>query len=53
VLAIDAFARLRPIEEALMRVPPSRHRDALAELGVPLTRETYGTATPRRGVMQI
>jgi len=30
VLAIDAFARLRPIEEALMRVPPPRHRDPTA-----------------------
>lgn len=53
VLAIDAFARLRPIEEALMRRPPTEHRAALAELGVPLTRDGYGTATPRRGVMQI
>jgi glutathione S-transferase len=53
VLAIDAFARLRPIEEALMRTPPTRHRAALAELGVPLTSESYGTTTPRRGVMQI
>ncbi len=53
VLAIDAFARLRPIENALMRRPPAEHRAALAELGVPLTRETYGTATPRRGVMQL
>jgi glutathione S-transferase len=51
VLAIEAFARLRPIEQALMRRPPTEHRAALAELGVPLTAETYGTARPRRGVM--
>ena len=36
-----------------MRTPPTEHRAALAELGVPLTRETYGTTTPQRGVMQI
>jgi glutathione S-transferase len=52
VLAIEAFARLRPIEQALMRRPPTEHRAALAELGVPLTAESYGTTRPRRGVMQ-
>jgi glutathione S-transferase len=53
VLAHDALARLRPFEEKMMRTPPAEHRAVLAELGAPLTAETYGTSTPRRGVMRI
>src|SRR5262249_9105134 len=53
VLDLEAFARLRPYEDRLIRTPLARHRAVLAEMGAPLTRETYGTATPRRGVMQI
>jgi glutathione S-transferase len=53
VLGLDAFARLRPFEDRSIRTPVAQHRAALAELGAPLMRETYGTSTPRRGVMQI
>jgi hypothetical protein len=28
-------------------------RDALAQAGAPILRETYGTTTPRRGVMAV
>ena len=37
----------------MMRTPPAQQREALAAMGAPLTRETYGTATPRRGLMKI
>ena len=53
VLALPAFTELKPFEKALMRTPIAQHRAALAELGAPLTRESYATATPRRGVMPI
>jgi glutathione S-transferase len=53
VLGLDAFARLAPFEERCIRTPIAEHRAALAEMGAPLTRETYGTTTPRRGLMQI
>jgi glutathione S-transferase len=53
VLALDAFARLKPFEDKLLRTPIARHRAALAELGAPLTTETYATAAPRPGVMRI
>ena len=53
VLALEAFARLRPLEDRLIRTPLAQHRAVLAELGAPLTRETYGTTAPRRGLMQI
>jgi glutathione S-transferase len=53
VLGLDAFLRLRPFEDRLVRTPIARHREVLAEMGAPLTNETYGTSTPRRGLMSI
>jgi glutathione S-transferase len=50
-LALESFQKLRPFEERLMRTPPLEHRKALAELGAPLTRDSFVTRTPRRGVM--
>jgi glutathione S-transferase len=52
VLGLEAFLRLRPFEERMIRTPLPQHRAVLAEMGAPLTAETYGTATPRRGIMQ-
>jgi glutathione S-transferase len=53
VLGHDALARLRPFEEASLRVPPPRVRDALAALGAPIHARTWGEEKPRRGVMRI
>ena len=53
VWAQDVFARLKPFEDRMMRVPIAHHRTALAELGAPILDKTYGTATPRRGIMPI
>jgi glutathione S-transferase len=53
VLALGAFQRLATIEERLLRTPLARHRAVLAELGIALTADSYGTATPTRGLMQI
>jgi glutathione S-transferase len=52
VHARDSFQRVRPFEEKQMRTPIAEHRRALGEMGAPLTAETYGTATARRGMMQ-
>jgi glutathione S-transferase len=52
-LAHDAFLRLRPFEDRSMRTPIAEVRTALAEMGAPLMRETYGTATARRGILKI
>jgi glutathione S-transferase len=52
-LGHESFARLRPFEDRLMRTPLAQHRAVLAEMGAPLTADTYGTAVPRRGVMRI
>ena len=53
VLGTAPFGRLRPIENRLIRTPVAEHRRVLGELGIALTAETVGTATPRRGVMPI
>jgi len=52
-LAHEAFQRLTPFEELCLRTPVLEHRKALAERGAPLTAESFGTTTPRRGVMSI
>ena len=53
VLAVDAFQKLKPLEDRMARTPIPQHRAVLAELGAPLMAETYGTATPTRGLMRI
>ena len=53
VLATDGFQKLIAFEDAMMRTPLAKQRDALAAIGAPLTRTTFGTTTPRRGVMKI
>lgn len=53
VLAHDALARLRPFEDRMTRTPPGEHRAVGAEMGAPLTAETYATDAARRGVMRI
>ena len=53
VLGLEAFERLRPFEERMIRTPIPQQRAALAELGAPLTAESFATETPRRGVMAI
>jgi glutathione S-transferase len=53
VLELDSFVKLKPIEERLRRTPLAQHRTVLEELGIPLIQDTYGAATPRRGVMRI
>jgi glutathione S-transferase len=53
VLARESFQRVRPFEEKMIRTPIPEARRALAEMGAPLTKETYGTTTPRPGMMQI
>lgn len=53
VLGLEAFGRLKPFEDRLMRTPIPQHRAALAEMGAPLSAESYATTVPRRGIMRI
>ena len=52
-LALPPFQRLARIEETMLRTPIPKQREALRELGVALTPESYGTSEPRRGIMPI
>jgi len=53
VLGIDAFQQLKRFEDRMIRTPIAEHRAVLAGMGAPLTSDSYGTAAPRRGMMQI
>lgn len=50
MLVLPAFQKLARWEESILRLPLAQQRDALAEAGAPLTRETMGTQTPRHGL---
>jgi glutathione S-transferase len=51
--AVPALVKVTEWAQAVMQAPPSRHREVLAGLGVPLTRDTVATDTPRRGPMTV
>jgi glutathione S-transferase len=53
VLALPSFQKLAVIEEKLARTPIAQQREVLREIGAPLSAETVGTDTPRRGIMPI
>ncbi len=53
VLASPPFVTLQPFEDCMLATPIPQAREALAGIGAPLLRETYGTTKPRRGVMPI
>jgi glutathione S-transferase len=52
-LASEPFQSVAPYEDRMIRTPVGSHRAALAEMGAPLTAETFATDRPRRGMMQI
>lgn len=52
-LSIPEFARLAKIEETIARVPLAEQKSVLRELGEPISEDTLGTATPRKGVMRL
>jgi glutathione S-transferase len=53
VLATAPFEKLAKLEDRLIRTPIAQHRQVLTGLGVRLTAESLGEATPRRGLMPI
>ena len=48
-----AFHKLAVIEDGVLRTPIAQQRDKLREMGAPISAETYGSTSPRRGVMPI
>jgi len=53
VLALPSFQAVKAFEDCTLRTPIAEVRAALAKAGAPILHETYGTATPRRGVMPV
>lgn len=53
VLAQECFVKLQPFEAVMLRTPIPQQRAALAAAGAPLSVETVGGDTPRRGVMRL
>ena len=53
MLGLQSFVRLKPFEDRMLRTPIAQHRAALAEMGAPLTAESYATGEPRRGIMRL
>jgi len=52
VLAEDCLARLQVYESVMLRTPIAHQRDALREVGAPVTGETLGSGIARPGVMR-
>jgi len=52
-LAHDAFAATLPFEDIQRSVDIKGRRQALLDAGAPLTAETLGTPTPRKGMMRL
>jgi len=46
-----SFTKLRPFEDLCLRTPIPQHREALSQAGAPLTANSFGTDSPRRGVL--
>jgi glutathione S-transferase len=53
VLGSEPFVRVKPFEDRMIRTPIAGHRAALAEMGAPLTADTFATSEPRRGMMHV
>ena len=52
-LAQECLAKLQPFEVLMLRTPIPEQRAALVAAGAPVSAETVGGATPRRGVMRL
>jgi len=52
-LGLPEFMRLAKIEDTIARVPLAEQRPVLRELGEPVSEQTLGTTTPRKGVMRL
>jgi glutathione S-transferase len=53
VLGLPSFLKLASIEDRMLRTPIPQQREMLRESGAPISAQTLGTSTPRRGIMPI
>jgi glutathione S-transferase len=52
-LATQPFTRLAMLENAIARTPIAEQREVLRAAGAPISGESFGVSTPRRGVMPV
>jgi glutathione S-transferase len=52
-LATPPFARLAALEESILRTPIADQRGVLKAAGAPISAESFGVTTPRRGMMPL
>jgi glutathione S-transferase len=52
-LATPAFTKLAALEDAIARTPIPQQRAALQAIGAPISATSFGSDTPRRGVMPV
>jgi glutathione S-transferase len=52
-LATPPFARLAALENSILRTPIAEQREVLKAAGAPISAETFGAASPRRGTMPL
>ena len=52
-LSTPSFARLAALEDSILRTPIAEQRGVLKAAGAPISAETFGAATPRRGMMPL
>jgi glutathione S-transferase len=50
-LATPAFAKLAALEDGVLRTPIAQQREALRAAGAPISAESVGGTSPRRGMM--
>ena len=53
VQALPALQQLARFEDCMLRLPLTEQRAALLAAGAPLTSDTLGTSTPRRGALPV
>jgi glutathione S-transferase len=53
VLDLPSFRKLAAFEDRMLRTPIPQQREALREMGAPISAETLGSDAPRRGIMPI
>jgi glutathione S-transferase len=48
---LPGFARLRTFEDLSLKTPLAEQREALLAAGAPISSQTFGTVSPRRGIL--
>ena len=53
LLNFPSFVRLRKFEEIIMTMPLAQQRESLKAAGAPIADKSFGTTTPRKGILSV